>query len=186
MKRSGAESSGNVASPASLSLTDGHGLLWFIVMPRCLAGRAPTDGYLAPSKSDIIFSKTPTNSANSAADLSTEQDMATVFIPPLMQKLTEDKPTIDVPGKSVREVINNLEEMYPGTRARLVDGFKIKPNISIAVDGQVTPLGMLEKVQDSSEVHFLPAIGGGLATPGLGSSAQQPYVPTTTLDEVFS
>ena len=34
---------------------------------------------------------------------------------------------------------------------------------SVAVDGEVTPMGMLEKVGESSEVHFLPAIGGGQA-----------------------
>ena len=93
--------------------------------------------------------------------------MATVFVPPLMQKLTEGKPTVEITGKTVREVINNLEEVYPGTKARLVNGFKIKSNISVAVDGEITPIGMLEKVKEDSEVHFLPAIGGGT-----GDSAQ--------------
>ena len=51
--------------------------------------------------------------------------------------------------------------MYPGIKVKLVDGFKMKSNISVAVDGEVTPLGILEKVNKSSEVHFLPAIGGG-------------------------
>ena len=87
--------------------------------------------------------------------------MATVFIPPLMQILTGGERTVDVEGKNVREVINNLEVLHPGTRERLVDGFKLKPNISVAVDGETTPIGMLEKVGEDSEVHFLPAIGGG-------------------------
>lgn len=92
--------------------------------------------------------------------------MATVFVPPLMQKLTDGRPTVEVPGRSVREVVKNLEEAYPGTKARLVDGFKLKPNISVAVDGEVTPVGMLQKVREDSEVHFLPAIGGGQAQSG--------------------
>lgn len=87
--------------------------------------------------------------------------MAIVFIPSLMQKLTEDKATVVVDGGTVREVINNLENLYPGIKVKLVDGFKMKSNISVAVDGEVTPLGILEKVNKSSEVHFLPAIGGG-------------------------
>jgi len=87
--------------------------------------------------------------------------MATVFIPPLMQKLTDGQKTVEIGGKNVREVINNLEEAFPGTKDRLVDGFRIKPNISVAVDGETTPIGMLEKVGEESEVHFLPAIGGG-------------------------
>ena len=87
--------------------------------------------------------------------------MATVFIPSLMQKLTAGQPQVVVSGSTVREIITNLEMEYPGTKERLMDGFRIKPNIAVAVDGQVTPLGLLEKVGDDSEVHFLPAIGGG-------------------------
>ncbi len=87
--------------------------------------------------------------------------MATVFVPPLMQSLTDDQSTVEVAGSTVREIINNLEELYPGTKDRLVDKFRIKSNISVAVDGEVTPIGMLEKVAETSEVHFLPAIGGG-------------------------
>ena len=87
--------------------------------------------------------------------------MATVFIPSLMQKLTGGQGTVEVPGSSVREVIRNLDEKYPGMKERLMDKHKVKPNISVAVDGEVSPLGALEKVSETSEVHFLPAIGGG-------------------------
>ena len=87
--------------------------------------------------------------------------MATVFIPSLMRKLTGNQETVVVPGSSVREVINNLEAEYPGMKEQLVDKFKLKANISVAVDGEITPLGVLEKVGEDSEVHFLPAIGGG-------------------------
>ncbi|MXY47239.1 MAG: MoaD/ThiS family protein [Chloroflexi bacterium] len=87
--------------------------------------------------------------------------MATVFVPSLMQSLTDGKTRVQIPGATVRQVINNLESEYPGFKARLVEDDRVKPNISVAVDGEVTPLGMLEKVNDDSEVHFLPAIGGG-------------------------
>ncbi len=87
--------------------------------------------------------------------------MATVFIPSLMQNLTDGKPRVQVPGSTVRQIIDNLDREYPGVKARLVEDTRVKPNISVAVDGEVTPLGMLEKVREDSEVHFLPAIGGG-------------------------
>lgn len=87
--------------------------------------------------------------------------MATVFIPSLMQTLTDGEKQVRVEGTTVRQIINNLDDMYPGVRDRLVEDGRVKPNISVAVDGEVTPLGMLEKVSESSEVHFLPAIGGG-------------------------
>ncbi|MCX8213237.1 MAG: MoaD/ThiS family protein [SAR202 cluster bacterium] len=87
--------------------------------------------------------------------------MATVFVPALMRKLTDEKATLEVPGATVREVINNLESEYPGTKDRLIDKFKIKASISVAVDGEISPMGILAKVGEHSEVHFLPAIGGG-------------------------
>ena len=87
--------------------------------------------------------------------------MATVFIPSLMQTLTDGEKQVRVEGFTVRQIINNLDGMYPGVKERLVEDDRVKPNISVAVDGEVTPLGMLEKVREDSEVHFLPAIGGG-------------------------
>ncbi|MCH8827718.1 MAG: MoaD/ThiS family protein [Chloroflexi bacterium] len=87
--------------------------------------------------------------------------MATVFIPSLMQSLTDGKHEVEVEGATVRQIINNLEAAFPGMKERLLDQGQMKPNISVAVDGEVTPLGMLEKVGENSEVHFLPAIGGG-------------------------
>ena len=78
-----------------------------------------------------------------------------------MRSITDGNETVEVSGKNVREIVNNLEKLYPGTKERLVDGHRMKPNISVAVDGEVTPLGILEKVKENSEVHFLPAIGGG-------------------------
>lgn len=87
--------------------------------------------------------------------------MATVFIPSLMQSLTDGKHQVQIGGSTVRQVINNLEIEFPGMKERLLDDGQIKPNISVAVDGEVTTLGLLEKVGEDSEVHFLPAIGGG-------------------------
>jgi molybdopterin synthase sulfur carrier subunit len=87
--------------------------------------------------------------------------MATVFIPSLMQKLSDGNSKIQVEGSSVRQIVNNLEAQYPGFKARLLEDGRIKGNISVAIDGEITPLGILEKVGEDSEVHFLPALGGG-------------------------
>ena len=87
--------------------------------------------------------------------------MAKVFIPSLMQKLTDGQDILDINGATVREIIENLEQNYPGIKVRLVDKYKMKSNISVAVDGEVSPLGLLEKVSENSEVHFIPAVGGG-------------------------
>ena len=87
--------------------------------------------------------------------------MPTVYVPSLLRELTGGQDKVEVPGATVREVIDNLDRRYPGFKDRLVENNRIKPNISVAVDGEITPLGLLEKVREDSEVHFLPAIGGG-------------------------
>jgi molybdopterin synthase sulfur carrier subunit len=98
--------------------------------------------------------------------------MATVFIPSLLQELTGGKERVEVHGETVRQIVNNLDEMHPGIKDRLVDGYKIKPNISVAIDGEVSALGMLDKVGENSEVHFIPAIGGGGEVSGDGGQGR--------------
>ena len=38
---------------------------------------------------------------------------------------------------------------------------QIRPNLAVAIDGEVARMGLLEEVGETSEVHFVPAIGGG-------------------------
>ena len=89
--------------------------------------------------------------------------MAEVWVPPRMQALAGGKKTVRVPGSSVRQLINNLEKEYPGMKERLCDedGIDILPGIAVIVDGETSQLGLLERIDDNSEVHFIPALGGG-------------------------
>ena len=87
--------------------------------------------------------------------------MALVFIPSLMQNLSNGEQRVSVEGANVRQIIDNLDSMFPGFKNRLVEDGRVKPNISVAIDGEITPLGMIEKVTEDSEVHFLPSISGG-------------------------
>ena len=87
--------------------------------------------------------------------------MATVFIPTMLQSLTGGVKQVEAEGGNVRRVIDRLEELYPGLKARLVEDGGIRPNLAVAIDGEVARMGLLEKVGENSEVHFVPAIGGG-------------------------
>jgi molybdopterin synthase sulfur carrier subunit len=79
----------------------------------------------------------------------------------LLRDLTSGRETVPVPGATVREVIDALEQLYPGIRERLCDANGLRAGIAVAVDTQVARLGLREPVAAASEVHFLPAIGGG-------------------------
>ena len=87
--------------------------------------------------------------------------MAKIFIPTMLQSLTAGVKQVDLDARNVRQIIERLEELYPGMKDRLVEDGEIRPNLAIAIDGDVAIMGMLEKVEEDSEVHFVPAIGGG-------------------------
>jgi len=88
--------------------------------------------------------------------------MPTLFIPAPIRDLTQGKASVVVAGPTVREAIENLEAQFPGVKERLCEGARIRPNISVMVDGQVSILKMREILADDSEVHFVIAISGGL------------------------
>jgi len=89
--------------------------------------------------------------------------MADVWIPTGMQILTDGNQRVQVVGRTVRQIINNLETQYPGTKSRIYDEEEddLLPGVAVIVDGEASQLGLLERVEEESEVHFLPAIGGG-------------------------
>jgi molybdopterin synthase sulfur carrier subunit len=87
--------------------------------------------------------------------------MATVYIPPLLRDLTDGQDTVTVAGATVAEIIARLEAAYPGVRARLCEAERLRPGLAVAVDGQLSSLGLLQPVTPGSEVHFVPAIAGG-------------------------
>ena len=87
--------------------------------------------------------------------------MAEVWIPRQLQGLTGGHQRVQAVGLTVRQVIDNLEDTYPGIIHFLCDDNGIAPNMAVVVDGETSYMGLLEKVQENSEIHFLPAIGGG-------------------------
>jgi molybdopterin converting factor small subunit len=91
--------------------------------------------------------------------------MATVFIPSLLRPLADGATTLQVPGRTLREVIDNLGLTHGGLRDRIVDGDGVRPEIMIAIDSDEA-FDLNAPVAADAEVHILPAIaGGGSAEP---------------------
>ena len=89
--------------------------------------------------------------------------MPEVWIPTTMQSLTGGLQKVQIEGRTVRQVINNLDREFPGVKEILYDEEEddLQTGIAVIVDGEASQIGLLERVQETSEVHFLPAIGGG-------------------------
>ncbi len=90
--------------------------------------------------------------------------MPEVWLPPSLQRLTGGRDKVLVAGRTVRQVIDNLEQAYPGMKYELYyeEEDLLMPGISVIIDGETSQLGLLEHVREDSEVHFLPALGGGI------------------------
>jgi molybdopterin synthase sulfur carrier subunit len=87
--------------------------------------------------------------------------MPIVFIPPQCRDLTGGRDRIEVPGTRLRQIVEEMERRCPGMKARLCDGEQLRSGIVVVVGTEVAQLGLAQVVQPESEVHFLPAIGGG-------------------------
>ena len=89
--------------------------------------------------------------------------MAEVWIPRRLQHLTHGEKQVRVPGATIRQLIDELEARYPGLKSSLYDADSdaLAPGLAVMIDGESTQLGLLERIDEDSEVHFLPAIAGG-------------------------
>ncbi len=63
-------------------------------------------------------------------------------------------------GATLRDVLRQLDGECPGLFARVVAGDAIAPGLAVSVDGSMTSR-LLAPIRPDSEIHFLPAIGGG-------------------------
>jgi sulfur-carrier protein len=90
--------------------------------------------------------------------------MAIVRIPTPLRKLTGGAEEVTAPGKSVGELIGELEKKYPGIKERICDeSGSVRRFVNIFVkDEDIRFLQNLETpLGDKDEVSIVPAIAGG-------------------------
>ncbi|HXU69164.1 MAG TPA: MoaD/ThiS family protein [Polyangia bacterium] len=90
--------------------------------------------------------------------------MAIVRIPTPLRKLTGGAEEVQAPGKSVGELIGELEKKYPGIKERICDDTgAVRRFVNIFVkDEDIRFLQNLETpLGERDEVSIVPAIAGG-------------------------
>jgi molybdopterin synthase sulfur carrier subunit len=87
--------------------------------------------------------------------------MAWVQIPLMLAEYTGGQRRLEVPGASLREITEQLEKRFPGIAGQIQQGGKIRPTLVVTVDGQFASAGWDTPVGPTSEVCFLPFLGGG-------------------------
>lgn len=87
--------------------------------------------------------------------------MPTIHIPFALRTHAGGVERVDVDATTLRGVIAELDKQFPGIAAHLADGDNLARGLAASIDGQMTNRGLWACVQPASEIHFLPAIGGG-------------------------
>ena len=87
-----------------------------------------------------------------------------IVIPTLLRKLTNDSDLVELEAGTVQEVLDRLDETYPGFRARVCEqNGDLRQFINIYVNGE--DIRFLENLSTplpgGAEVSIVPAIAGG-------------------------
>lgn len=87
-----------------------------------------------------------------------------IFIPTALRRYTEDADTVEVEASTVQEVIDRMDQAYPGFRSRICEeNGDVRRFINFYVDGEDVRFleNLSTPVEDGSEVSIVPAIAGG-------------------------
>lgn len=87
--------------------------------------------------------------------------MPTLFIPAPLRELTGGQAQITLPAGTFGELLDQLDRRHPGVKARLCQGDNLISGFQVSVNDVLTKQGLRAKLEPTSEVHILPAIGGG-------------------------
>lgn len=87
----------------------------------------------------------------------------TVIIPTILRPLTNDQKRISISGYKVSEVIDGMEQQYPGIKEKLVTEGNAHRFINIYVNDNDIRFcdGLSTHLQDGDVLTILPAVAGG-------------------------
>ncbi len=88
----------------------------------------------------------------------------TVRIPTPLQKLTEGRAEVACEGKTVSEVLGDLERRHPGVKERICDQQgQLRRFVNVFVNEEDIRFlqGDQTAIKDGDEVSIIPAIAGG-------------------------
>ena len=73
----------------------------------------------------------------------------------IANQFTAGTTQLDIEAKNIRQLIEALDQRYPGM------GTHLSTNTAVAIDGEIFQEPYLESIGTDSEIHLLPMIGGG-------------------------
>jgi len=88
----------------------------------------------------------------------------TIIIPTPLRKLTANHDTVEVEAETIRDVINRLDDRYPGFRSRVCDDAgELRRFINVYINGEDVRFldNLSTRIPDGAELSIVPAIAGG-------------------------
>jgi len=87
--------------------------------------------------------------------------LAAVIIPAGLRSFCEGASRVEVPGATIGEVLRAVDTRCPGFFARVVEDGRLRPELAFALNGEVVPLALHDRVDAATELTIVPALGGG-------------------------
>lgn len=88
----------------------------------------------------------------------------TVRIPAPLRKVTNDKDRVEVDAENLSDMVEAMEEQFPGIKERLLDETgELRHFVNIYVNGEDVQFlqGLETPIAGSDEVSIVPAVAGG-------------------------
>ncbi len=89
--------------------------------------------------------------------------VVSVHIPSALRQKTAGRGRVDARGRTVREVLDDLERQFPGLLFALChETGEVRPYINIFLDNEnITSLGGLDTSVGGAELYILQSVAGG-------------------------
>jgi molybdopterin synthase sulfur carrier subunit len=87
-----------------------------------------------------------------------------IFIPTPLRRFAGNADSVEVDAATVKEIIERIEERYPGFQGRICDeGGRLRRFINVYINGEDVRFleDLATPIPEGAEVSIIPAIAGG-------------------------
>jgi molybdopterin converting factor small subunit len=90
--------------------------------------------------------------------------VTTVRIPTPLRKLTKEQALVEAAGSTIREIVDDLENQFPGFKERMCDengDLRRFVNVYVGEEDIRFMDGLDTTIPDGEQVSIIPAVAGG-------------------------